>query len=99
MFESEKPAGKHGFLQVSGRDFQFRDGTGVTFWGTNFNGDGSEGPAVQPDKEALDVRSDTGELYRNFTDNYGFVNTEMTKCAFSFLEKNGEVRFLNPCTT
>lgn len=53
--------------------------------------DGSEGPAAQPDEEAVDVRSDTGELYRNFTDNYGYVDTERTKCAFGFLEKNGEV--------
>ena len=53
--------------------------------------DGSEGPVVVADEEALDVRSDTGELYRNFTDNYGFVDTEMTKCAFGFLEKNGEI--------
>ena len=53
--------------------------------------DGSEGPAVQPDEEALDVRSDTGELYRNFTDHYGYVDTERNKCAFGFLEKNGEV--------
>ena len=53
--------------------------------------DGSEGPAVQADEEAKDVRSDTGELYRNFTDNYGYVDTEKTKCAFGFLEKNGEI--------
>jgi len=38
VFAAEKPAGKHGFLQVSGRDFQFADGTKVKFWGTNFNG-------------------------------------------------------------
>ncbi len=40
MFEDEKPAGKHGFLQVDGRDFVFEDGTKVKFWGTNFNGGG-----------------------------------------------------------
>jgi hypothetical protein len=38
VFAAEKPAGKHGFLQVSGRDFVFQDGTKVKFWGTNFNG-------------------------------------------------------------
>ncbi len=38
MFEDEKPAGKHGFLKVDGRDFVFEDGTKVKFWGTNFNG-------------------------------------------------------------
>ena len=40
LFEAEKPAGKHGFLKVSGRDFVFEDGTKVKFWGTNFNGAG-----------------------------------------------------------
>ncbi len=40
VFEKEKPAGKHGFLQVQGRDFVFEDGTKATFWGTNFNGAG-----------------------------------------------------------
>lgn len=40
VFEDEKPAGKHGFLKVQGRDFVFEDGTKVKFWGTNFNGAG-----------------------------------------------------------
>ncbi len=40
VFEAEKPAGKHGFLKVSGRQFVFEDGTPVKFWGTNFNGAG-----------------------------------------------------------
>ncbi|MBP3605720.1 MAG: hypothetical protein J6J66_03900 [Clostridia bacterium] len=40
VFASERPAGKHGFLQVSGRSFCFEDGTAVKFWGTNFNGAG-----------------------------------------------------------
>ncbi len=40
VFEDEKPAGKHGFLTVQGRDFVFEDGTKVKFWGTNFNGAG-----------------------------------------------------------
>ena len=40
VFESEKPAGKHGFLGVNGRKFQFADGTEAKFWGTNFNGAG-----------------------------------------------------------
>ncbi len=38
VFESEKPAGKHGFIKTDGRDFVFEDGTKVKFWGTNFNG-------------------------------------------------------------
>ena len=37
VFENEKPAGKHGFLQVKGEDFIFEDGTPAKFWGTNFN--------------------------------------------------------------
>ena len=38
LFESEKPAGKHGFLHNEGRDFVFEDGTKAKFWGVNFNG-------------------------------------------------------------
>ena len=38
VFESEKPAGKHGFLKADGEDFRFEDGTLGRFWGTNFNG-------------------------------------------------------------
>ncbi len=38
VFENEKPAGKHGFIKVDGKDFAFEDGTKVKFWGTNFNG-------------------------------------------------------------
>ena len=37
IFENEKPAGKHGFLQVKGENFVFEDGTPAKFWGTNFN--------------------------------------------------------------
>lgn len=37
LFESEKPAGKHGFLGVKGERFVFEDGTPVRFWGTNLN--------------------------------------------------------------
>ena len=29
----DKPAGKHGFLQINGKDFVFEDGTPVKFWG------------------------------------------------------------------
>lgn len=38
LFQAEKPAGKHGFLQVQGDRFAFEDGTPVRFWGTNLNG-------------------------------------------------------------
>ena len=37
VFKHEKPAGKHGFLKVSGDQFVFEDGTKAKFWGTNFN--------------------------------------------------------------
>jgi len=37
IYKSEKPAGKHGFLQVKGEKFIFEDGTEGRFWGTNFN--------------------------------------------------------------
>ena len=37
LFESEKPAGNHGFLHAQGDRFVFDDGTAVRFWGTNLN--------------------------------------------------------------
>jgi hypothetical protein len=37
LYEEEKPAGKHGFLQVVEDRFVFQDGTAAKFWGTNFN--------------------------------------------------------------
>jgi len=37
LYESEKPAGKHGFLTVKGDKFVFEDGTEARFWGTCFN--------------------------------------------------------------
>ena len=50
VFESEKPAGKHGFLKVDGKHFVFEDGTPVRFWGTNFNGCGNF-----PEKDYADI--------------------------------------------
>ena len=41
VFADEKPAGKHGFLQVKGTEFCFEDGTTARFWGANFNGCGN----------------------------------------------------------
>lgn len=38
VFEDEKPAGKHGFLQVAGEEFCFTDGTPARFWGVNPEG-------------------------------------------------------------
>jgi hypothetical protein len=37
VFESEKPAGQHGFLGVKGDRMVFEDGTEGRFWGTCFN--------------------------------------------------------------
>lgn len=38
VFESERPAGKHGFIKTAGDHFEFEDGTKARFWGVNFNG-------------------------------------------------------------
>lgn len=38
VFKNERPAGKHGFLQVDGDNFRFEDGTLGKFWGVMFNG-------------------------------------------------------------
>ena len=38
VFESERPAGKHGFMHTAGDHFEFEDGTEARFWGVNFNG-------------------------------------------------------------
>lgn len=37
IYMDEKPAGKHGFIQVHKNRFIFEDGTEARFWGTNFN--------------------------------------------------------------
>lgn len=38
-----------------------------------------------------EVLSDTGELYRTWKDNYGWVDTDRTKCVYGFLRKNGSI--------
>lgn len=35
----DKPAGKHGVLQIKGKDYEFEDGTPVKFWGVNICSD------------------------------------------------------------
>jgi len=35
----DAPAGKHGFLTMKGKDYQFEDGTPVKFWGVNIAGE------------------------------------------------------------
>ena len=37
LYEDEKPAGRHGFLERKGAGLVFEDGTGARFWGTCFN--------------------------------------------------------------
>ncbi|HCE42936.1 MAG TPA: hypothetical protein DET40_05265 [Lentisphaeria bacterium] len=37
LFENEKPAGRHGFMQAKAGRMVFEDGTVGRFWGTNFN--------------------------------------------------------------
>ncbi len=38
VFENERPAGKHGFVQAKGENLYFEDGTLAKFWGVMFNG-------------------------------------------------------------
>lgn len=63
--------------------YNFEDCTaateGITSAADNWTNDGD------------DVLSDTGELYRNWKKNYGYINTSKTKCAYGFLAKNGEI--------
>ena len=42
--------------------------------------------------DLCEVTSDTGQLYRNWNKNYGTVDSPMTKCAYGFLKKNGEIK-------
>jgi hypothetical protein len=48
-----KPAGKHGWLRIKGKDFVFEDGTPVKFWGINICG-----PKAAPEKEDADRWAD-----------------------------------------
>lgn len=52
LYEGEKPAGKHGFLQIKGDKFVFEDGTEAKFWGTNFNSAQIFPPHEQSEKVA-----------------------------------------------
>ena len=51
-------------------------------------------PDTQPlvDLSKGEVRSDTGELYRNWEKNLGIIDTDMTKCAYGSLCKNGDIK-------
>jgi len=48
-------------------------------------------PVSPVDLEKGEVLSDTGEMYRNWKKNYGWIDTPMTKSVYGFLAKNGKV--------
>lgn len=48
----DAPAGKHGWLNISGSGFEFEDGTPVQFWGVNHSGTG-----CGPEREEADRRA------------------------------------------
>lgn len=52
VFESEKPAGRHGFLGVNNGKFVFEDGAPGRFWGTNFNSAANFPPHSHSEKVA-----------------------------------------------
>lgn len=51
-----------------------------------------EEPQWTIDMSKKEVLSDNGQMYRNWEDNYGWIDSERTKCAYGFLEKNGEIK-------
>jgi len=51
---------------------------------------------VEKDEKIVDidsgeVRSDNGQLYRNWKKNYGCIDSPRTKCTYGFLGKNGRI--------
>lgn len=44
------------------------------------------------DMDAQEVRSDNGQMYRTWKNNYGWIDTERTKCVYGFLQKNREIK-------
>jgi hypothetical protein len=52
VFADEKPAGRHGFLQVRNGKFVFEDGAPGRFWGTNFNSAANFPPHSHSEKVA-----------------------------------------------
>ena len=43
------------------------------------------------DMEAQEVRADNGQMYRTWKHNYGWIDTEMSKCVYGSLQKNGKL--------
>jgi hypothetical protein len=65
--------------------------------GVEFEGQAQTAPRSIAETETLvdeaagEVRSATGELYRSWTKHYGVIDSPKTKCAYGFLQKNGEI--------
>lgn len=47
------------------------------------------------DKAAGEITSDTGELYRSWSKNFGTIDSPRTQCAYGFLQKQGTVDMSN----
>ena len=62
---------------------------GTEFWKDDPNAIPDTQPLV--DLSTGEVRSDTGELYRNWEKRYGIIDAPMTKCAYGRLAKNGKL--------
>ena len=67
--------------------------TGVCFDGIDNGGADRVYAQDEPivDLSRGEITSDTGELYRSWTKNYGSIDTGRTKVAYGFLGKNGEI--------
>ena len=50
-----------------------------------------EEPQWLIDVDKREVLSDTNQMYRSWEKNYGWIDSDRTKCAYGFLEKNGEI--------
>ena len=48
-------------------------------------------PVLPKQTDEKFMRSDTGELFRDWENNIGTIDTPMTKCAYGKLEKNGKI--------
>ncbi len=65
--------------------------------GVQFQGQKATARNVVPETDPLvnaaagEVKSQTGELYRSWKKNYGTIDSPRTKCAYGFLQKNGEI--------
>ena len=54
--------------------------------------DEGESAEIRPYDESLgEITSVDGQLYRNWKDNYGYINTANTKAVYGLLKKNGKI--------